>query len=97
MLIYVDRPARVRGEIVYEGRSLRFDIAASEAGYLWVRQPENSGEYTVVPSPKHLVLAWRRTRCRVGKPGKLRAIWSFPGFPTRHPAWYFLRRGPFRF
>jgi hypothetical protein len=57
MLIYVDRPARIRGEIVYEGRSLRFDIAASEAGYLWVRQPENSGEYSVVPRPKHLVLA----------------------------------------
>ena len=57
LLIYVDRPARIRGEIVHEGRSLRFDITATEAGYLWVRQPENSGEYTVVPRPKHLVLA----------------------------------------
>jgi hypothetical protein len=57
MLVYVDRPARIRGEIVYEGRSLRFDIDAKEAGYLWVRQPENSGEFTVVPRPKHLVLA----------------------------------------
>jgi hypothetical protein len=57
MLIYVDRPARIRGEIVHEGRSLRFDITATEAGYLWVRQPEESGEYTVVPRPKRLVLA----------------------------------------
>jgi hypothetical protein len=57
MLVYVDRPARVRGEVVYEGRSLRFDITAKEAGYLWVRQPEKSGEFTVVPRPKHLVLA----------------------------------------
>jgi len=57
LLIYVDRPARIRGEIVHEGRSLRFDITATEAGYLWVRQPEQSGEYTVVPRPKHLVLA----------------------------------------
>jgi len=57
MLVYVDRPARIRGEVVYEGRSLRFDIDAREAGYLWVRQPEKSGEYTVVPRPKRLVLA----------------------------------------
>lgn len=57
LLIYVDRPARIRGEIVHEGRSLRFDITAPQAGYLWVRQPENSGEYTVVPLPKRLVLA----------------------------------------
>jgi hypothetical protein len=57
LLIYVDRPARIRGEIVHEGRSLRFDIAATEAGYLWVRQPEHSGDYTVVPRPKNVVLA----------------------------------------
>jgi hypothetical protein len=57
LLIYLDRPARIRGEIVHEGRSLSFDISAREAGYLWVRQPEHSGEYTVVPRPKRLVLA----------------------------------------
>ena len=26
MLVYLDRPARLRGEIVHEGRNLRFDI-----------------------------------------------------------------------
>jgi len=57
LLIYVDRAARIRGEVVFEGRNLRFDIAAPEAGYYWVRQPEDSGVYTVVPQPKHLVLA----------------------------------------
>ena len=57
LLIYVDRPARIRGEIVYEGRSLNFDIDAKQAGYLWVTQPEKSGEYRVVPRPAHLVLA----------------------------------------
>jgi hypothetical protein len=57
LLIYVDRPARIRGEIVYEGRSLNFDIDAKQAGYLWVTQPEKSGEYKVVPRPAHLVLA----------------------------------------
>jgi hypothetical protein len=57
LLIYVDRPARIRGEIVYEGRSLNFDIDAKQAGYLWVTQPEESGEYRVVPRPARLVLA----------------------------------------
>jgi hypothetical protein len=57
MLIYVDRPARIRGDVVYEGRSLRFDIDAKEAGYLWVKEPEQSGEYIAVPRPPHLVLA----------------------------------------
>ena len=44
MLVYLDRPARLRGEIVHEGRSLRFDIEAKEAGYLWIQQPEGSGD-----------------------------------------------------
>lgn len=57
MLIYVDRPARILGDVVYEGRSLRFDISSKAAGYLWVKEPENSGEYTAVPRPRHLVLA----------------------------------------
>ena len=57
MLIYLDRPARVRGDIVYEGRTLRFDIEAKEAGYVWVRQPEGSGTYTATPRPTKVVLA----------------------------------------
>jgi hypothetical protein len=57
MLVYVDRPARIRGEIVYEGRSLRFDIESKEAGYLWIRQPEGSGEYRVAPWPGRVLLA----------------------------------------
>jgi hypothetical protein len=57
MLVYIDRPARIRGEIVYEGRSLRFDIESKEAGYLWIRQPEGSGEYRVAPWPGRVLLA----------------------------------------
>ena len=57
MLVYVDRPARIRGDIVYEGRSLTFAIDAKEAGFLWVRQPEQSGTYSPVPRPANLVLA----------------------------------------
>ncbi len=57
MLVYIDRPARIRGEIVYEGRSLRFDIEAKEAGYQWIRQPEGSGEFRLAPWPGHVLLA----------------------------------------
>ena len=57
LLIYLDRPARIRGEIVHEGRNLRFDIDAREAGYVWVSQPEGSGVYLAVPRPVHLTLA----------------------------------------
>ena len=57
MLIYVDRPARIRGDIVYESRKLQFDIEAAQAGYLWVQQPEGSGVYQSAPRPAKLVLA----------------------------------------
>lgn len=57
MLIYVDRPARIRGEIVWEGRNLSFDIEAKEAGYFWVQQPEGSGEYRTAVPPVHPILA----------------------------------------
>ena len=57
MLIYVDRPSHVRGEIVYEGRNLRFDIEAKQAGFLWIRQPEGSGTYQAAPRPGKVVLA----------------------------------------
>ena len=57
MLVYFDRPARIRGEIVYEGRSLRFDIETTEAGYVWIRQPEGSGEFTMAPWPGRVILA----------------------------------------
>jgi len=57
MLVYLDRPARIRGEIVYEGRSLRFDIESTEAGYIWIRQPEGSGEFRMAPWPGRVLLA----------------------------------------
>jgi hypothetical protein len=57
MLVYLDRPSRLRGDIVYEGRSLRFDVDTSEAGYLWISKPEGSGVFKAVPTPENLVLA----------------------------------------
>jgi hypothetical protein len=57
MLVYLDRPARLRGEIVHQGLNLRFDIEAKEAGYLWIQQPEGSGVYTKAAWPGRVVLA----------------------------------------
>ena len=55
MLIYLDRPARIRGEIVYEGRNLRFDIEAKEAGYLWVQPAaKTAGSTACRAQPAHL-------------------------------------------
>lgn len=56
MLIYLDRPAHVRGDIVYEGRSLRFDVEAREAGYLWISNPDGGGIFRAVPRPAKVVL-----------------------------------------
>ena len=57
ILLYVDRPARIRGDIVYERRQLLFDIVAEQAGYLWVSQPQGDGTYRAVPKPRKLLLA----------------------------------------
>jgi hypothetical protein len=57
MLIYIDRPARIRGDIVYEGRALSYKIEAKEAGFLWIRQPAQSGTFEPVARPADLVLA----------------------------------------
>jgi len=57
MLVYLDRPARIRGEIVHDGRNLRFDITATQAGYLWIRQPDGSGVYQKAIWPGHVILA----------------------------------------
>lgn len=57
MLLYVDRPAKIRGDIVYEQLRLQFEIDAAEAGFLWVRQPEGNGTFRAVQPPEKLVLA----------------------------------------
>ena len=57
MLIYVDRPAHIRGDIVYDQRKLLFEIDAENAGFLWVQQPEGNGTFRAAPPPGDLVLA----------------------------------------
>jgi len=57
MLVYLDRPARLRGEIVHEGRNLEFDITATEAGYMWIQQPDGSGIFRKATWPGRVILA----------------------------------------
>ena len=57
ILLYVDRPAKIRGDIVYESLRLQFEIDAAEAGFLWVQQPEGNGTFRAAPPPEKLVLA----------------------------------------
>lgn len=59
MLVYIDRPARVAGSFSRGGQTIRYDIRVAKPGYVWVG-PIKAGQhdtlYTVVPSPRHLVL-----------------------------------------
>lgn len=59
MLVYVDRPARIAGSLTRGGETIRYDIRAGRAGYVWIGAIRTGGHdtlYTVVPAPRHLVL-----------------------------------------
>lgn len=59
MLVYVDRPARIEGSLTRGGITVRYDIRAAGAGYVWiggVQDGEHGTLYTVVPPPRHLIL-----------------------------------------
>lgn len=65
MLVYVDRPATISGSTQSAGHTLRYDVRAAQAGYIWIAQPERSAAgapaadttYTAVSPPQHVVLA----------------------------------------
>ena len=77
MLVYIDRPARVRGEIVYEGRNLRFDIEAKEAnGFTALSQAGSVLHWDTVDvliqagaacQPKEIVGEWWWVECNKRK------------------------------
>jgi hypothetical protein len=59
MLVYVDRPARIAGSATRGGETVRYDIRANKADYVWigaVQSGEHETLYTVVHPPQHLVL-----------------------------------------
>jgi len=39
MLVYFDRPASITGSVRARGHTLRFDVHAPGAGYVWIEQP----------------------------------------------------------
>ncbi|HET9107610.1 MAG TPA: hypothetical protein VFN79_10515 [Steroidobacteraceae bacterium] len=59
MLVYVDRPARIEGSLTRGGITVRYDIRAARAGYVWIagiRDGAHETLYTAVPPPRQLVL-----------------------------------------
>lgn len=59
MLVYLDRPARIEGSFIHGGQTLRYDIRAANAGYLWIgtfQAGEHDTLYTGVPPPQRLIL-----------------------------------------
>ncbi len=60
MLVYVDRPARITGALLRDDYTIRYNIRATSAGYLWIaRRQTDDGEqmYTEVEQPQSVVLA----------------------------------------
>jgi hypothetical protein len=53
MLLFVDRPARISGSNA--AATIRYDVQAPEAGYVWVAQTENV--YQTVKPPREVLLA----------------------------------------
>ena len=59
MLVYIDRPARITGSFTRAGETVRYDVRASNPGYVWigpVQAAQHDVLYTALPPPQHLVL-----------------------------------------
>jgi hypothetical protein len=59
MLVYIDRPARIAGSLTRDGETIRYEVRAPKPGYFWiggVQSGRHDTLYTVVPSPRHLIL-----------------------------------------
>lgn len=60
MLVYVDRPARITGALIRDDYTIRYNIRATAAGYIWIaRRQTDDGEqmYTEVEQPQSVILA----------------------------------------
>jgi hypothetical protein len=59
MLVYFDRPARITGVLVRDDYTIRYNIRATQPGYIWIaRRPTEDGEqmYTEVEKPESVLL-----------------------------------------
>lgn len=62
MLVYFDRPARITGRVTRNGESLRYDISASQAGYVWIAVRHAAAHevlLTAIPRPRRVLLVIR--------------------------------------
>ena len=60
LLVYVDRPSRITGALVRDGYTIRYNVRAGAAGYIWIaRRKTEDGEqmYTEVEKPERVILA----------------------------------------
>jgi hypothetical protein len=59
LLVYVDRPASITGQTTVGGHSVRYQLRAESAGYIWIEcLTDSEGDiYRVVPKPAQLILA----------------------------------------
>jgi hypothetical protein len=60
MLVYMDRPSRITGALVHDGYTIRYNVRAAAAGYIWIaRRKTEDGEqmYTEVEKPESVILA----------------------------------------
>jgi hypothetical protein len=60
MLVYLDRAARITGALMRDDYTIRYNIRANAAGYIWIaRRQTDDGEqmYTEVEQPQSVVLA----------------------------------------
>lgn len=59
MLVYVDRPAQLKGSVTHSGETIRYDIRVTRPGYVWIGSVpvgEHDTLYTAVPPPRRLTL-----------------------------------------
>lgn len=59
MLVYFDRPAQIEGSLTRGGETIRYDVHAAKAGYVWIGETHPGAHdtlYTTVSAPQHLVL-----------------------------------------
>lgn len=84
LLVYVDRPARITGALVRDGYTIRYNVRASGAGYIWIaRRKTEDGEqmYTEVEKPERVILALTVPGPAPGAPQKV-VLRARPGTPA---------------
>jgi hypothetical protein len=83
MLVYVDKPARITGALTRNGHTVRYNIRASKAGYIWIGSIEtedNELMFTEVERPENVILALTPPQLdgELQHPGNHNRPWEIP-------------------